>query len=162
MVRRVRWMCLLPALLLAAGCGTQGSRSAAPDAGPTEKSDINWMEDYEEAQALAAEENRPMMVDVFATWCHPCDILAERVFTQAEVEERSKEFVALRVDADERRDLARKWRIMNLPTVLFLSPDGEELGRVMGAVPPQNMLDEMAKVLDKLSPAEKTAPEQGA
>lgn len=60
---------------------------------------------------------KPVMIDFGATWCGPCKALAPRI------EEIEKEYEGRAVigtaDVDECSDLAAKFRIRNVPTVLF-------------------------------------------
>lgn len=60
---------------------------------------------------------KPVMIDFGATWCGPCKALAPRI------EEIEKEYDGRAIigtaDVDECSDLAAKFRIRNVPTVLF-------------------------------------------
>jgi thiol:disulfide interchange protein len=85
------------------------------------------------------------MVEFSTSWCGACKRLDETVFSRADVVEASRDFVAVRVDAEEQADLKEQFRVHSYPTVLFLAPDGGEMTRVLGAVPYQIMLKEMTK-----------------
>lgn len=74
-----------------------------------------------------------MMVDFSATWCGPCQMLAP-VMEQLADEYDGKEVLIGKVDVDENPELARRYGIMGVPTVLFLKR-GEELDRKVGVMP---------------------------
>jgi thiol:disulfide interchange protein len=130
------------------------SAAAAPtatEAAATEKGEIAWIYNYDEGMAKAKEENKPVMIDVFATWCGPCKLLDETVFSRAEVAEASKSFVTIRVDGDKDSGTRDKLGVSSYPTVLFTAPDGKVLGKSVGAVSYDVMLDAMAKAKEKFS-----------
>ncbi len=138
-----RWAVIAVVALAIAGC--QGKAPGKPQTGGTGGPGIAWNHDYADGMAKAKADGKPVMVDVFATWCAPCKLLDENVFSQAEVIEASKAFVAVRVDGDKNPDFVTKWKVGGYPTVLFLTPDGREVGRSIGAVPYQDMLESMDK-----------------
>jgi thiol:disulfide interchange protein len=140
---------LIPIALLAHGCGRSratGNQAAPPEGYPAA---VAWSHDYEAALSRAARERKPLMVDFLATWCHGCNLLDETVFSRHDVGEASQDFVAVRVDGDKRPDLARRLAVGGYPIVLFLTPHGEEITRVRGAVPYQVMLEAMARASEK-------------
>ena len=157
MRRQIGWLLLIVVALLTWGCRT--SQVAAPPASlpaeaSSEKGTIDWSYDYEAALAQARDESKPLMVDVFATWCKPCKMLDEDVFSRADVANASRDFIPVKVDGDKEPDVRDQLGVTGYPTVVFLSPDGEDIGRSRGLVPYQIMLDVMAKALEKVAGAQ--------
>jgi len=145
----------LPALLclglaaIALGCGRK-KPPARPEPTPAPKaSAVAWLDDYEEGLRQAKEGGKPLMVDVFAPWCEPCKELDRSVFSRSDVGELSKQFVAVKVDGDQRRDLVAALRVSGYPTTVFLSAEEKELGRARGAVNYQEMLETMRDALGR-------------
>ena len=68
------------------------------------------------------------VIDFFATWCGPCKMLAPIL---SEVEKETTGVAFFRVDVDQAPDLARRFGIMSIPTLVFLK-NGEEVGRSVG------------------------------
>jgi len=137
------WGLIVAVLATIVGC-----RAQAPEKPQTKAiggAAIAWNYDYADGMAKAREAGKPVMVDVFSSTCLPCKILDETVFSRADVVEASKAFVTVRVDGDKNPDTTRKLRVSGYPTVLFLTPEGQEIGRSLGAVPYQDMLDSMAR-----------------
>ena len=88
-----------------------------------------------EAFAKAKKENKLVFVDIYTSWCGPCKRLSKEVFPQKVVGDYfNPRFVNVKIDAEkgEGVDFAKKYKVTNYPTLLFLSPDGEEMHRVLG------------------------------
>ena len=72
------------------------------------------------------------MVDFWAEWCGPCKMLSPAIEELA-VQYEGRALVA-KVNVDEEPDLARRFGIMSIPTVVFLK-DGQEVERKVGLMP---------------------------
>ena len=81
----------------------------------------------------SAVEQAPLaMVDFWADWCGPCKALSPVIESLAEQYE-GKVLVG-KVNVDEARELAIRFGVMNIPTVVFLK-NGREFDRKIGAMP---------------------------
>lgn len=87
----------------------------------------------EEGFNKAVESGALMMVDFWATWCGPCKMVAP-VIEQIAGTYESKGVVVGKVDVDEAPQLAQRFGVMNIPTVVFIK-DGQEVDRKVGAMP---------------------------
>lgn len=88
---------------------------------------------FVEAQASAAKDNKVVFVDFFTTWCQPCKQLDATTWKDAAVVALLREkTVALRIDAEKERPLAKSYRVEAYPTLLVLKADGTELDRYVG------------------------------
>ena len=154
-----RWA-LIALLLMTWGCAERpaGTTTGTETGGETvQKGEIAWSYDFEAGLAQAKEADKPVMVDVSATWCAPCKLLDENVFSRADVADASKAFVTVRIDGDKRSDLVNKLKVTGYPTVLFLNPEGEEIGRSVGAVSHDIMLEEMTKAQQRFAAGNRPA-----
>lgn len=80
------------------------------------------------------------IVDFFATWCGPCKMLSP-VFE--EIDKNVEEAKFLKVDIDKSLDLARRFEVTTVPTVIVFK-DGKEADRLVGFITKQK-LEEMVK-----------------
>jgi uncharacterized protein YyaL (SSP411 family) len=95
---------------------------------------IRWQEWGEEAFASAQRENKPMLLDIGAVWCHWCHVMDRESYDDAEVAAIVNEhFIAVKVDRDERPDIDSRYQAAisavsgqgGWPLTAFLTPDGK-------------------------------------
>ena len=82
------------------------------------------------------------MVDFWASWCGPCKMLSPTV--EALAEQYEGKALVCKVNVDEEPDLARRFGVMSIPTVVFLK-NGREFDRQVGLMP----AEAFTQVLDK-------------
>ena len=85
---------------------------------------INW-QSYEQGLAKAKEANKPVCLIFYTEWCPHC-VNYSKVFHDANVTERAKQFVMIRIDKDKRPDVSAKYAPdgQYIPRTYFLSPAG--------------------------------------
>lgn len=88
-----------------------------------------------QSQFDEVRKSKAAVVDFSATWCGPCQMLAP-ILEELSGEVDSVDFY--NVDVDENPDLAREFRIMNIPAVVALK-DGQIVGQQIGFVPKEDM-----------------------
>jgi uncharacterized protein YyaL (SSP411 family) len=95
---------------------------------------IQWHEWGEEAFAAARRENKPILLDIGAVWCHWCHVMDRESYDDPEIAQIVNErFVAIKVDRDERPDIDSRYQIAvssisgqgGWPLTAFLTPDGK-------------------------------------
>lgn len=77
-------------------------------------------------------EGKLIMVDFWASWCGPCRMLGPVVEKLAE--EYEGKAVIGKINVDEQQELAVRYGVMSIPTVIFFK-DGKEIDRKVGVMP---------------------------
>ena len=77
-------------------------------------------------------EGKLMMVDFWASWCGPCKMLAPVIDDLAG--QYAGKAVVGKVNVDEEQELAIRYGVMSIPTVIFFK-DGKEIDRKVGVMP---------------------------
>src|SRR5579862_2567757 len=95
---------------------------------------IQWHEWGEEAFAAAQRENKPMLLDIGAVWCHWCHVMDRESYDDPSIAAIVNEnFIAVKVDRDERPDIDSRYQAAvqavsgqgGWPLTAFLTPGGK-------------------------------------
>ena len=90
-----------------------------------------------EAVKRAKAEQKPIFIDIFATWCGPCKVLSKTTFKDEGLGEFMNEhFINIKLDGElpDGASLMEKFELGAFPTMLFLSSELEMLRMIEGAV----------------------------
>lgn len=91
------------------------------------------------------QSDKPVIVDLWAEWCGPCKMVGPIV------DEIGKEYegkvVVAKLDVDGNPQIPTKYRVRNIPTILFFK-DGELKDKQVGAVPKNTLLQKLKPLLD--------------
>ncbi len=82
-------------------------------------------------EAEIMNSNKISMVDFWADWCGPCKMMGPVIDNLAEKYGNKENIVIGKINVDENPSIARKFRVMSIPTMLFFK-DGKEVERLVG------------------------------
>lgn len=109
---------------------------------------IAWTDWSDAAFQQARSENRLVLLDLGAVWCHWCHVMEETTYKDPRVVELvGSRFVAVRVDQDARPDLSNRYEDYGWPATVIFDASGAELVKFQGYIPP----DRMASLLQGIS-----------
>ena len=108
--------------------------SASPYLRSAAHQPIDWHEWGPEAFARAKEEDKPILLDIGAVWCHWCHVIDRESYENPEIAGMiNRSYVAVKVDRDERPDVDARYQSAisaisgqgGWPLTAFLTPDGK-------------------------------------
>ena len=83
---------------------------------------------------------KPVLVDFWAVWCGPCRMLSP-LLDEVE-EEMADKIEVVKVNVDDADEVAMRFRIMSIPTLLFFK-NGQMVDRSVGAMPKSALVDKI-------------------
>ena len=86
------------------------------------------------------EDGKLVIVDFWATWCGPCRMLSP-LLDEVE-EEMADKITVVKVNVDDADEIAMRYRIMNIPTLLFFK-NGQLVDKSVGAMPKNLLVDKI-------------------
>ena len=118
---------ILPLIIVATAANSFAQQKTTP------KKPQFWASSFEQAQKVAKKEQRPILLHFYTSWCLPCQKMEREVLNSNLVaKELGKKVLAVKVNAEKRPDLARKYGIQIYPTDVFVDPNGRIIGNATG------------------------------
>lgn len=95
-------------------------------------------------EELVLNSDKPVVLDFWAVWCGPCRMIAPIIEEMAN--EYGDKAVIGKVDVDSNNEIAMKYGIRNIPTIIFLK-NGEVVEKIVGAVQKSALTEKLDNLL---------------
>ncbi|MBN2410966.1 DUF255 domain-containing protein [candidate division KSB1 bacterium] len=116
--------------------------------------DNKW-HSFNEGLEKADKENKMILIDFYADWCHWCKVMDQKTFQDKQVAQKLQErFVTIKLDAEDagskvnyrnetysNPQLTRAFGVTGFPSLAFLDSNGDVITLVPGYVPPENFIN---------------------
>lgn len=110
----------------------------------TSNSEINiqWNTDINAAFGLAQKSNKLVFADFYADWCGYCKQLDEDTFVNQNVKQKfAQSYVLVKINVDQNPELASKYQVYSLPTLIIMDSNGNVIKRQEGFVSAGELLN---------------------
>ena len=122
-------------------------------AGAAEKSEIQWRPWSDNLFAQAKRESRFVLLDLEAVWCHWCHVMDDKTYRDPEVVKLIRaRYIAVKVDQDANPDLSNRYEDYGWPATVVFAPDGSEIVKRRGYLPPEAMSSMLQSIINDPSP----------
>lgn len=139
----------LLALLLAAAptaCASTQPATSAPAPGPAA---FTWHDWTPESFATAARDQKILLINVAASWCHWCHVMDHETYADPAVAALLRDhFMTIRVDSDARPDLAERYADWGWPATAVLTSDARPVLELRGYQDPAEFAALLRQLVD--------------
>lgn len=103
-----------------------------------EKQEIMEIQNTQQFEKEVINESKMVFVDFYATWCNPCKIMSPII---EEISKEHKEVKFVKIDIDKNEELAIKYNIMSIPTMIIIK-NGEVIKTFVGLTNKESIIKE--------------------
>ena len=120
---------------------------------------IQWQDWSGKIFQQAASENKFVLLDLEAVWCHWCHVMAETTYRDPEVVQLiQSRYIAVRVDQDARPDLSSRYEDYGWPATIVLGAIGKEIVMRSGYLEPREFAALLKAIVADPSPGPSVRP----
>jgi uncharacterized protein YyaL (SSP411 family) len=114
---------------------------------------IAWTDWSDGVFERARKEDRFVLLDLGAVWCHWCHVMEETTYKDPKVIELiGSRFVPVRVDQDSRPDLSNRYEDYGWPATVVFDKKGGEIVKIQGYIPVERMRSMLQAIIDDPTP----------
>lgn len=104
---------------------------------------IEFQTDLDVARELARDSDSPMIIDFYTDWDRWCKVLDTVTYVDPLVIGMSRDNIFVKINAEVDTVLAKEFAISGFPTIVITRPDGEEIDRIWGYLPPTDFYNQV-------------------
>jgi thioredoxin len=147
--RRIRWADLFEKSDLVRAVVNARKAASAFSSHITPGTVADLTEEQVQDELRSGSSSTPLLLDVYATWCGPCKMMAKELSSAAE--EWQDRIRLAKMDSDQFPNLASTLKVQGLPTIILFDPNGQEVDRLEGALPKAQLMQWVENKLNSSS-----------
>jgi uncharacterized protein YyaL (SSP411 family) len=121
---------------------------------------LTWQPWSDAAFTQARAENKFVLLDLEAVWCHWCHVMDDITYRDPIVMRLLKQkYILVKVDQDARPDISNRYQDWGWPATVVFAADGSEIVKRQGYIPPRPMSSMLQAIIDDPSPGPSVEPE---
>lgn len=110
---------------------------------------INW-HTYDEGMTKARQSGKSIVFYFHADWCTYCVRMQKETFAHDSVIDfMNTKVIAVKVDVDKEKQIARSFGVRGLPATVMLMRNGNQVGPMPGFIPPKSYLAMLTKIMEE-------------
>lgn len=120
---------------------------------------VSWNQWDDAIFDRAKKENKFVILDLEAVWCHWCHVMDHDTYRDKRVIDLlNSNYIAVKVDQDSRPDLSHKYEDYGWPATIIFGPNGEEIVKRAGYINPDKMVNLLTAIIKDPSPIKYSKP----
>jgi uncharacterized protein len=144
---------LLLLLLAPAPIFAQATANAPLATAAAKSPHLNWQPWSNQVFADAKRENRFVLLDLEAVWCHWCHVMYANTYSDpAVIKLLQTRYIVVKADQDSRPDLSTRYEDFGWPATIVFNADGQEIVKRQGYLAPDEMSSLLQAIIDDPSP----------
>lgn len=122
--------------------------------------ELKWQPWSNDVFARAKTEQRFVLLDLEAVWCHWCHVMDAKTYSNpAIIKILQSKYIVVKADQDSRPDLSNRYEDYGWPATIVFNADGQEIVKRRGYLPPDEMLSMLQAIVADPTPGPSVEPE---
>ena len=122
--------------------------------------ELKWQSWSNAVFAQAKMQQRFVLLDLEAVWCHWCHVMDAKTYSNpAVIKILQSKYIVVKADQDSRPDLSNRYEDYGWPATIVFNADGQEIVKRRGYLPPDEMLSMLRAIIADPTPGPSVEPE---
>ncbi|MBP6349676.1 MAG: thioredoxin domain-containing protein [Candidatus Obscuribacter sp.] len=114
---------------------------------------VRWRSFDDSIFAEAKRDNKLVLLDLEAVWCHWCHVMDEKTYADRSIADiLASKYICIKVDQDAQPDLSNKYEEYGWPATIIFDGDGREIAKRSGYINPEKMKNLLTTVIKDPTP----------
>jgi uncharacterized protein YyaL (SSP411 family) len=163
---RIQLLIAIFSTVVCASCAQSNGRSETAQATPAaaisatqSASSISWQPWSDDVFAQAKKDNKFVLLDLEAVWCHWCHVQDDITYRDPKVIALiNSKYIAVKVDQDSRPDISNRYEDYGWPATIVFNADRGEIVKRSGYLPPREMASMLQAIIQDPTPGPSVQP----